>query len=218
MADARKVVRISDLHTQAYCEYQLNFQWKGVRIVSEQMQNGTIKHEQLEAEHNERMKDAPKVTLDKAIENTSIGKKSIGREVFIQSEGYGLIGKIDEILISPEGIFIIDDKPTDFAYLSDKSQARAYAMCIESEYSNLIRENNLKIFSVIRNRDSKKIVWSEELTKDVTSETLEKIERIRKLAKGEIQFIPTTKPNKCRACQYHKAGVCDRSAVSRSSS
>jgi len=207
------IIKISDLHTQAYCEYQLNFQWSGVRIVSEQMETGTRRHQELEAEHNEKMRDAPQVTLEKAIENTSLGKESGGREIFVKSDTYGIIGKIDEILISPEGIFIIDDKPTDFAYLSDKSQARAYAICIRDEYENIILSNNLKVFSVIRNRDSGDTIWSEELTDAVKSETLERIERIRKLAKGEIAFIPTRNPNKCRVCQYHKAKVCDKSSA-----
>lgn len=207
------IVKVSDLHTQAYCEYQLNFQWKGVRIVSEHMEQGTKRHEELEAEHKEKMKDAPQVTLEKAIQNTSLGKESIGREVFVKSDTYSIIGKIDEILISPEGIFIIDDKPTDFAYLSDKSQARAYAICIYDEYENIILANNLKVYSVIRNRDSGDTIWSEEFTAKIKAETLERVERIRKLAKGEIPFIPTKNPNKCKVCQYHKAGVCDRSSA-----
>ncbi len=207
----RFIVKISELHTQAYCEYQLKFQWAGIKIVTPQMEEGKKCHGELEADHKEQTKGMPKTTLEKAIESTAEGVESIGREVFIQSEEYGLIGKIDEILISPEGIFIIDDKPTDFAYPTDMSQARAYAVCVESEYKNLILSNNLKVYSVIRNRDTKKHVWVEELTEAEKREVLESVERIRKLAKGEISFIPTTKPNKCKSCRYHLAKICDKS-------
>jgi CRISPR-associated exonuclease Cas4 len=204
--DGNVWLKISELHSQAYCEYQLKYAWQGIDIKTEQMIIGSARHKELEDKHTERMKDAPKMSMEEALR---LGVKGSGRELRVRSEEHFLLGFIDEVQFQPDAVYVIDDKPDKKIYRSAMNQARAYSLCVSSIYSEYVKDK--KIFSVIRNRDSGEVIWNEEFTENPRKDVMEVIERLRKLAKEEIDFIPTKFPNKCRPCRFNK--ICDKSLI-----
>ena len=196
-------LKISEFNIQAYCEYQLKYIWQGIDIKTEAMITGTLRHKELEDDHREKMKDAKKVTVEEAVK---LGLKGSGRELRIKSKEHFLFGLIDEVQLQEQGVLIIDDKPGDKVYRSAINQARAYSLCFESEFGG-----KQKIFSAIRNRDTGETTWIEEFTEEAKKDILEVVERIRKLARGEIDFIPTKFPNKCKPCRFKE--ICDKSLI-----
>ncbi|MBS3053924.1 MAG: PD-(D/E)XK nuclease family protein [Candidatus Aenigmarchaeota archaeon] len=202
-SDGNVWIKISDIHTQAYCEYQLKFSWQGINPKSEAMLAGTIRHAELQTEHAERMKDAPKMSVEEALR---LGVRGSGRELRIKSGEHFIYGKIDEIQFAENAIFIIDDKPSGKVYPSSMNQARAYALAFASEYPPA-----KPVFSAVRDRNTGEALWMEEFTDEVKSNIIEIVERVRKLARKEIDFIPTTKPFKCRPCRFNS--ICDRRAT-----
>ncbi|HLD84034.1 MAG TPA: PD-(D/E)XK nuclease family protein [archaeon] len=196
-------IKISDINVQAYCEYQLKFSWQGIDPKTEAMLVGSLRHAELETAHTERMKDAPKVSVEEALR---LGVKGSGRELRIKSGRHFLYGKIDEVQFEPNAIFIIDDKPSGNVYLSAMNQARAYSLAFSSEYAP-----DKPVFSAVRDRNTGEALWMEEFTGEVQSKIIEVVQRIRSLAKGEIDFISTTKPFKCRPCRFNS--ICDRKLI-----
>ncbi|MBI4014793.1 MAG: PD-(D/E)XK nuclease family protein [Candidatus Aenigmarchaeota archaeon] len=198
-------IKISDLHAQAYCEYQLHFSWQGIDPKTEAMIAGSLRHAQLEEEHKEKMKETVKMSVEEAIK---IGAKGSGRELRIKSREYRLYGLIDEVQLQSSAVFIIDDKPGGKAYRSATNQARAYSLCFLSEFNP-----PKPVFSVIRDSATGEVTWMEQFNDEAKKDIEEVVARVHALARGERDFVATKMPWKCAKCRF--AAVCDRKLQSK---
>lgn len=197
-------IAISEFHQQSYCEVQLKFKWQGVIKETEQMMEGSEIHEQKFEEFIEETKGLEQVRIQDAIRRAiESNERFSGREIFIISPTFRLLGMIDSIDIGPDGIVISDDKPSEYPFLSDKSQILAYAIAFKDFY-----RPDLDIFVRIKNRDNGDIIWEDVLTQEWVDFMLEKINRLHELALGKREFEPTKNPKKCLACSYRD--VCDK--------
>ena len=197
-------IAISEFHQQSYCEVQLEFKWKGIRVETEAMKKGSEIHEKKFNEFEEKTKELEEVDIVNAIKRAMEKEERFsGREVFVLSPTFRLFGVIDSIEIGPEGIVIADDKPSKYAYLSEKSQVIGYALAFKDKY-----RPDLDIFMRIKNRDSGDIVWEDVLSQEWVEFMLEKINRLHELALGKREFEPTKNPKKCLACSYRN--VCKK--------
>ena len=197
-------IAISEFHQQSYCEVQLEFKWRGIKIETDAMKKGSAIHNSKFKTFEERTKGLEEVDIVNAIRRAvEKEEKFSGREVFVTSPTFRIFGVIDSIEIGPNGIMIADDKPSKYAYLSEKSQVLGYALAFKDKY-----RPDLDIFIQIKNRDTGDIVWEDVLTQEWVDFMLEKINRLHELALGKREFEPTKNPKKCLACSYK--GVCKK--------
>lgn len=197
-------IAISEFHQQSYCEVQLKFKWSGITRKTEKMMEGSDIHEEKFEDFLEETKEMEEVDINEAIRRAvEENERFSGREVFVLSPTFRIFGMIDSVEIGPDGIMISDDKPSEYAFISDKSQIIAYAIAFKDFYRPPI-----DVFMSIRNRDSGDVTWEEILTQDWVDFILEKIGRLHELALGKREFEPTKNPKKCLACSYRD--VCDK--------
>jgi len=197
-------IAISEFHQQSYCEVQLKFKWSGIKIETEKMRQGSDIHEQKFEKFLEETKEMEDIDINEAIRlAVEKNERFSGREVFVASPTFRIFGMIDSVEIGPDGIMIADDKPSEYAFLSDKSQIIAYALAFKDFYRPPI-----DIFMTIKNRDNGDITWEDILTQEWVDFLLEKISRLHELALGKREFEPTKNPKKCLACSYKN--VCDK--------
>ena len=194
--DGKNNFSISWLNQQAYCEYQLYLEhFKGIeKPQNEAMKQGSEVHNKLEEDFK---KEATPATFDEVVE---ISKESatISREVFVISPEHGIRGFIDEIIMTPSEIIIIDDKPGKRAYSSQINQIRAYCLAIKST----LKDDKRTIRGALRTRGTDNIFYSENFTNQEEENIKFVLNRMDSLFKGEKPFIPTKNPNKCRSCRY----------------
>ena len=194
---------ISEFNVQSYCEVQLKFIWKGIKIETEKMLKGSEAHQEKFDSFKEETKGLEEVDIVDAIRRAIERQETfVGREVFIISPTFRIKGVIDSIEIRPEGVLISDDKPLYYPYLSAKSQVVAYATAFKDRY-----RPPLDILMMIKNRDRGSIVWEEVFSQEWFDFMLEKINRMHELALGKREFEPTKNPKKCFSCSYRN--VCD---------
>jgi len=197
-------IAISEFHQQSYCEVQLKFKWQGIIKETQQMLEGSEIHEEKFEKFIEETKEKEEVDIKDAIKRAvENNERFSGREVFIISPNFRIFGMIDSVEIGPDGIIIVDDKPSEYPFISDKSQIIAYAIAFKDFY-----RPPLDIFMSIKNRDSGDIMWEEVLTQDWVDFLLEKINRLHELALGRREFEPTKNPKKCLACSYRD--ICNK--------
>ena len=113
-------------------------------------------------------------------------------ELRIESEKYGLVGKIDKVMISKEGYIPYEVKNSEASnpHKSDLLQLAAYALLLEEHFKTKISRGVLEY----KNQEIE-IEISEELKQDV----LNIISCLNMLNEKNIPPI-TEKLNKCRAC------------------
>ena len=197
-------IAISEFHQQSYCEVQLKFKWQGIIRKTEKMVEGSNIHEQKFKDFLSETKELEQVKIQDAIKRAmENNERFVGREVFIISPNFRIFGVIDSVEIGPEGITVSDDKPSEYSFLSDKSQIIAYALAFKDCY-----RPPLDVFMTIKNRDSGDITWEDVLTQEWVDFLMEKINRLHELALGKREFEPTKNPKKCSACSYRD--VCDK--------
>lgn len=197
-------IAISEFNQQSYCEVQLEFKWKGIKRETKEMAKGSEIHEMKFKEFTKETEGLEEVDIVDAIKRAvEKNERFSGREVFILSPTFRLMGTIDSVEIGPEGISIIDDKPSKYAYLSEKSQVLGYAIAFKDKY-----RPDLDIFMSIKNRDTGDIIWEDVLTQDWVDFMLEKINRLHELALGKREFEPTKNYKKCRSCSYKD--ICEK--------
>ena len=184
------------LHNQAYCEYQIYLEIiKGiVPETSAEVQRGVEAHAALDQSHEE------KAEIELSVKDALTKAKSeqiflISRGIFV--EGTRLIGLIDEVLFTPSEIHIIDDKPGDVPYITNKRQLWGYCLAFEEQF-----RPNMPIVAVLRNRDTGNEIWAEPFKQEHREDVLDAVTRIIGILNGTRPPIPTKKPTKCRACRY----------------
>ena len=128
------------------------------------------------------------------------------REVELQhvSNNVILLGRIDELECDKDGIYVNEDKPSDYAYIGVRKQLWAYCHLLENNFKDLIQK---PIYAVLKNRDDSSIVWKEKFTGTHKEQFLLALLRLRDVLLEKRKPEPTKNPNKCSACQYRK--VCE---------
>jgi len=188
---------VSWLHTQAYCEMQLY--WEKFKRVekppSKKMIQGSRVHKALEKEHLKKAE--VKLTIPEAFDLSKREKISIKfREVKVFGKT-GLYGRIDEIIISPEEVILLDDKPGNHPWMSNIRQVRGYCLTFDENYSH----ERITV-AQLRNRETGRVFWHEDFSAESRMDTLEMVKRIQSLIKGEREFEPTQNPVKCKSCRF----------------
>ncbi len=189
-------VPIHLLHTQAYCEYQIYIEYvKGIEVEPTlEMHLGSERHESLDEEHKKKAK--LELSMDQALAKSEAEDIAlISREVYIQ--GSNTLGRIDEILIEPNKITIIDDKPNPTPYFTNQVQVWGYCHTFKEVYAP-----TLPIFGALRNEYTAEITWQEEFTEEYSARVIDGVRRIQDILSGKTQGSPTTNTRKCRPCQF----------------
>lgn len=125
------------------------------------------------------------------------------REVELQhiSNDIVLLGRIDELSCDKDGIYVIDDKPNNYAYIGVRKQIWAYCHLIENYFRELISK---PIYAVLKNRDNGAVVWKEIYSGAHREQLLLSMLRLRDVLLEKRKPEPTKNPNKCAVCQYNK--------------
>lgn len=188
-------VPIHLLHTQAYCEYQIYLEHvKGVEVEpTVEMQKGIEKHDSLDEEH--RKKAEVKLTFDQAlIKSATEGVALKSRDVYVQ--GSATYGRIDEIIIEPSRIIIVDDKPTPVPYLTNKVQVWGYCHTFKEVY-----KSDLPLFGALRHEDTGEITWLEQFLEEHDARVIDGINRTQAILTGKTKGEPTSNKRKCTSCR-----------------
>ena len=127
-----RFLHISWLYAQDYCEYQLYLdQVKGVEVDdTPAMVEGSVEHQRLEDEF--LAKAEAEYTFEEAVEESQKTPIS-SRELYVEDRSLGIKGYIDELILSPDGFTVIDDKPvgrTGKVYPSSKHQVYGYCLSL----------------------------------------------------------------------------------------
>lgn len=197
------------LHTQAFCEYEIFL--SAVRLIPdpnphrEDIEEGKLAHNILLAQHN-----AVALPTDKSIEElahdaTITKASSIIREVLVIGER--MVGRIDEVELTPDGIYVIEDKPRHLRdpFISEKRQAQGYAMVFREVHAVVC-----PIIAVIRDRDTQDWLWQKPLDNEDMRAVNESLDRIIGILTGSWEAVPTRNENKCHYCRWNVA--CDKRA------
>lgn len=192
-------IPINWLHIQGYCEVQIYLEKKmGVEArPTPEMELGRQKHEELYQQHLERAE--LKLSPEQAIKKASVeGLVLVSRELPVK--GSQLIGIIDEVIFAPTEIWIIDDKPPDYPYFSNKLQVWGYCYAFEEQF-----QPKQEIIGALKHRDSQRIIWKEPFTDEHREEVEKSVVRILGILTLLREPEPTSNPNKCRSCRFFEA-------------
>ena len=199
---------ISWLHTQAYCEYQIYLQnFQGIKPrPTPAMRKGLKRHLKLYRDFKERADE--KGTIQELLQKVKAeGISYSSRELGVVGLFSGIYGKIDNIILRPDRIEIIDDKPSERVWSSDVRQVWGYCLAFKENFAP-----GLPIFGVVQQRDTRAVLFRERLTPEIEQVMRDSvIKRIHDLILGLRAFEPTQKPQKCRSCRFGQQGICDRS-------
>ena len=202
-----RFLHISWLYAQYYCEYQLYLeQVKGVTVEATQtMVEGSDEHQRLEDEF--LAKAELEYTFEEAVEESRRTPIS-SRELYVEDRSLNIRGYIDELVMSPDGFTVIDDKPigrTGKVYPSSKHQVYGYCIALRGMLGT---GEQRPITAAVRERGSDHIVWSERFDQGAEKKVLRLIDRVHGLIKGDLQFKSAKKAYKCHPCRFFD--VCDR--------
>ncbi len=195
-------INSSWLNSHDYCEYKFHRQYVLKEYIprTKAMVVGSAKHELKEEKF---LEVATPTTMEDFLASTSY---TITKEIRLQSEfdDFLLVGKIDELGVDANNIYIIDDKPKAKPYQGTLRQLWAYSILFRKNFPQV----NKKIFTVIRDRDFDRTVWTKMFSDDNEKNLFEVFNRIMLLFQGKITPEPTTNPNRCNACILHKLDRC----------
>jgi len=202
-----RFLHISWLYAQDYCEYQLYLdQVKGVTVDdTPAMVEGSVEHQRLEDAF--LAKAEVEYTFEEAVEESRRTPIS-SRELYVEDRSLNIRGYIDELVLSPDGFTVIDDKHVGRSvkvYPSSKHQVYGYCIALKSM---LGPEERRPITAAVRARGSDRIVWSEAFDSKAEKKVQRLIKRVHGLLAGDIQFKSATQAYKCRPCRFFD--VCDK--------
>ena len=196
------VIGASWFQEASFCEQKLFLsKVKKIPLVeTKSMTEGKLIHE---GKYEEHIKSATPTTWEEFFKSEEL---ITSREVELQyiSNNVVLLGRIDELSCDREGIYITDDKPSDYAYIGVRKQIWAYCHLLENTFKDLIQKS---IYAVLKNRDNGEIIWKEKYTGAHKEQFLLAMLRLRDVLSEKRNPEPTKNINKCKACQYNK--VCE---------
>ncbi len=128
-----------------------------------------------------------------ALHTVVAGKRIL--DVTLVSHVHRLIGKIDEVVETPEGAYLIDYKDTDRDYGYWKIQMCAYQLCAAESWIRPVQ--GCYVYS---------LPTQQYYPVEVNSHDYQGLERalheIESMIREERCPPPTSQPGKCRVCQY----------------
>jgi len=202
MKDKIAVIGASWFQEASFCEQKLYLSKvkKLPLIETEAMAKGAIIHE---GKYEEFVKSAAPTTWEEFFKSEQL---VTSREIELQHVGNNvmLLGRIDELSSDKDGIYVVDDKPSDYAYIGVRKQIWAYCHLLENNFKELI---NKPLYAVLKNRDDGSIIWKEKYSGNHKEQFLLAMLRLRDVLTEKRKPEPTKNPNKCAVCQYNK--VCE---------
>ena len=202
-----RFLHISWLYAQDYCEYQLYLdQVKGVTVDdTPAMVEGSVEHQRLEDAFLANAE--AEYTFEEAVEESRRTPIS-SRELYVEDRSLNIRGYIDELVLSPDGFAVMDDKPvgkTGKVYHSSKHQVYGYCIALK----NMLGVHEQRpITAAVRARGSDQIAWSETFDTKAERKVQRLIKRVEGLLDGAIQFKSAAQAYKCRLCRFFE--VCDK--------
>ena len=166
---------------------------------------GSDEHQRLEAEF---LTEADlEFTLEEALEES---KQSAirSRELYVQDESSMIRGYIDEVIFSPAGLMVIDDKPVGKSgkvYDSSKNQVFGYCLALKRMLSP---DDSRQITGAVRERGTETIAWSQTFDQRAERTVKRLSRRLHGLVSGSTKPTSSKEAYKCRPCRFF--GVCDR--------
>ena len=206
----KPTIKASWLGSHEYCEYK----WYLENVLKEEMpivKAMVVGKEIHQIKEDEFRKVAKPTTPKEFLESKFY---TITKEISLKKEfeDFILLGKIDELGVDANNLYVIDDKPKAKPWLGTKRQIWAYCILVkEFVKENYPEYSNKKIFAILRNRDSNIEVWKEEFNENNVIDVFNVISRMLSLFKKETEPIPNKIPGKCRACVLHKNNKCESS-------
>lgn len=172
---------ISWLSGLMYCEYSFYLQHViGLSIKTPQLVRGVIAHKELQVEHE--AKADIEITIPEALQRAIKHKEHIiMRGVDVEDDV--LVGRADQVLISPKLVVIVDDKPSNKAFKGYKLQLYGYARTFKNSYKPI-----QQLMVALRNWETKKIVWKSMFTKEANLELENTIKRAFAFNKSPKNF------------------------------
>ncbi len=196
------VIGASWFQEASFCEQKLYLSKikKLPLIETEAMLKGAEIHE---GKYEDFVKTAVPITWEEFFKSEQLVST---REVELQhvNNNVVLLGRIDELSCDKDGIYITDDKPSDYAYIGVRKQIWAYCHLLENNFKDLIKK---PIYAVLKNRDTGEVIWKEKYTGAHKEQLLLATLRLRDVLSDKRKPEPTRNPNKCAVCQYNK--VCE---------
>ena len=145
------ILGASWFNTASFCEQKLYLEKvKNLPVVeTDAMAEGKLIHE---GKYEDFVKTAAPVTWEDFFKSEEI---ATAREVEVQhiNNDVILLGRIDELQCDKDGIYVVDDKPSDYAYIGTREQIWAYCYHVENNFKDLITK---PIYAVMKNRDDGK--------------------------------------------------------------
>ncbi len=195
-----KYVSPSWLNSFVYCPYQIYLERvKGIKVAETQsMREGTKAHHSLEVAHKEMVEEI--ITVEYAMEESR--KRRVGylfREIPIRAyfDDYQIGGRIDELLVLPYRIEIIDDKPGHRAYDGGIIQVYAYAHAFVRRYSPQV-----PVHAVIRSRDSGEVIYRGEFGARERERVEERIKELLDVIYSRREPTVRINERKCASCRF----------------
>ncbi|GEM_PF-4915263 len=208
-----KYIGISWINSYFFCPYQIYLEKvKGVRgEVTKEMKHGTEAHLNLQIEHEIAVEEV--IGIREALELSR--EESTGfrfREVRVIAKmdryrrRYQIGGRLDELLILPDRVVVIDDKPNKHVaeeyvekfYRGAIMQTYAYALALKEMY-NIDRRLDVEI----RDRDTgESIIPAREFTSEHEKILIGTLDEMYRILKGKN--VPSIRPsiNRCRNCRF----------------
>lgn len=115
-------------------------------------------------------------------------------DVFVVSHRLQLVGKVDEVVTTPNGVHLIDYKDTrqDFGYW--RLQLMAYRLCMEEAGETVL---GTWVYTI-----PDKNYHAQKARKGDQQQLEDIIKQLRLMVIEEICPPPADHPGKCRSCQY----------------
>lgn len=108
-----------------------------------------------------------------------------------------LVGKLDEMIVAPDGVYLVDYKDTDRDYGYWQAQMTAYRLCAEEEPGVKVLE--CYIYTIPTRQYH--LIPASAQGQRVLEKTLA---FLRELTNTEVCPPPTPQIGKCRTCQYQR--------------
>ena len=195
-----KTINGSWIQTYMYCPYQLYLERvKKVEVpTTKSMREGTAAHLVLEEEHKKMVER--ELSIEDALSLAPFEKESYAyREIkyITQFDNFQLISKVDEIVIEPEQVVIIDDKKSTKAYDGQIFQVYAYAYAFKHMF-DVDRDIRVQIRSHVNG----KILYDHEFGREEERAIEKTLNDVLRLLKNE--FVPRVeyRSSKCDKCRF----------------
>jgi hypothetical protein len=202
----RRLFPISWLHKQEYCEYQIFLEnIKGIKVKpTEAMLEGKKEHERL---YKDFRKEAVPAAFEQMLAESRTAKV-ISREFRVFDTRHGIYGLIDEVLLTPDAVVVIDDKPRGKIFASNINQVYGYCLAFKELAGP---GDSRQIVGALRQGGTDNVYWRKPFTKPVEESIVAVIEHIHSLISGTVDFSSTHNVRKCNACRLRPK--CNRTVV-----